>query len=230
MAEPSNAFRDSTELTKWTKWFLHLQVGVTLAAVISGALEYQLLIDLSNDVYAFQDEAMAAGEASDLRQQMIAIAQLVTLLVSGVLILKWIYRANFNARQLGASGMRFTPGWSIGWYFLPVANLWKPYQAMKEIWKASSHPQDWKTQPAPALLRWWWFFLIVSNLFGYASLRIAINADQINEWIAVNVTTLLSDITNIPLCLILLAMVNKIYEMQTAHFKHRALQPHQPEY
>jgi hypothetical protein len=221
MTQHNNAFIDSTELTKWTKWFLYLQVGVAVIALISGALEYQLLNDFKNGVYTSQPQAVAAGEASDARQQVIGIIQLIIFVVSGILILKWIYRANFNARQLGASEMQFTPGWSIGWYFIPFTNLWKPYQAMKEIWKASANPQDWKSQAVPSLLGWWWFFWIVSNMFGNASFRMALKADQINELIAVNVVTLISDVTGIPLSLIVLAMVSKIYEMQMSHYKRR---------
>lgn len=221
MIEQNNAFIDSAELTKWTKWFLYLQVGVAVIALISGALEYQLLNDFKNGVYTSQPQAVAAGEASDARQQVIGIIRLIIFVVSGILILKWIYRANFNARQLGAYEMQFTPGWSIGWYFIPFANLWKPYQAMKEIWKASTNPQDWKSQAVPSLLGWWWFFWIVSNMFGNASFRMALKADQINELIALNVVTLISDVTEIPLSLIVLAMVSKIYEMQMSHYKRR---------
>jgi hypothetical protein len=79
-----------------------------------------------------------AGEVdvSDF-QGIIAILQLVNLVVLIVLFCIWIYRANSNARQLGATDMQFSPGWSVGWYFIPIANLWKPYQAMCEIWRAS---------------------------------------------------------------------------------------------
>lgn len=47
----------------------------------------------------------------------------------------------------------------------------------------------------------------------------ALKADQINELIAVNVVILLSDVTGIPLSLIMLAMVSKVHEMQLSHFK-----------
>lgn len=219
MTEQGSAFIDSAELTKWTKWFLYLHVAVAVVAFISGVLEYQLLNDFKNGVYATEAQAVAAGEESDSRQQIVGITQIVIFLVSGILFLKWIYRANFNARQLGASGMWFSPGWSIGWYFIPFANLWRPYQAMKEIWKASSNPQEWKSQPVPSLLGWWWFVWIVSNVFGNASFRMAVNADQIGELIAANIVTLLSDAMEIPLSFIVLAMVSKVYEMQVSHYR-----------
>jgi len=52
----------------------------------------------------------------------------------GVIFLRWIYRTNKNLHVLSSEHMTFSPGWSLGWYFIPVANLFKPYQAMKEIW------------------------------------------------------------------------------------------------
>jgi Domain of unknown function (DUF4328) len=223
MTQQSRTFIDSTSLTKWTKWFLYLQVAIAFIALISGALEYQLLNDFKDGIYTSQAQAVAAAETSDARQQFIGIIQVVIFVISGILILKWIYRANFNARQLGATEMQFTPGWSVGWYFIPFANLWKPYQAMKEIWKASINPQDWKSEAVPSLLGWWWFFWIVSNMFGNASFRMALKADQLNELIAANVVTLLSDATGIPLSLIVVSMVSKVYEMQMSHYIQRSV-------
>jgi len=217
--EQQAAFKDPEGLTKWTKWFLYAQVVITVIAIISGLLEYQLLSDFKNGVYSSQALAVAAAEANDARQGVVGILQFFIFVVSGILILKWIYRSNYNARQLGAIDMAFTPGWSIGWYFIPIANLWKPYQAMKEIWKASSNPHSWKSQPVSSLLPWWWFFWIVSNMFANASFRLTMRAEELNELIAANVVTQLSDITGIPLNLIVIAMINRVYAMQISHIK-----------
>ena len=215
--EQQTEFKNPTSLTKWTKWFLYAQVVIAVIAIISSMLEYQLLSDFKNGVYTSQELAVAAGEASDARQGIVGIIQVLIFVVSGILILKWIHRANYNARQLGATDMAFTPGWSIGWYFIPIANLWKPYQAMKEIWKASSDPLSWKTQSVSSMLPWWWFFWIVSNMFANASFRLAMRAEEINGLIAANVVTQLSDVTGIPLSLIVIGIINKVHEMQMVH-------------
>ena len=217
--EQERRFKDPTGLTKWTKWFLYAQIVITTIAIISGMLEYQLLSDFQKGVYTSQELAIAAGEASDARQGMVGIIQFALFVISGVLILKWIYRANYNARQLGASGLTFTPGWSIGWYFIPIANLWKPYHAMKEIWKASSNPQNWGNEPVPSILPWWWFLWIVSSALGNASFRFAMRAEEIDELIAANVVTQFSDVTGIPLSLIVIAIINRVYVMQMSNAK-----------
>lgn len=94
---------------------------------------------------------------------VLAVVFAVTFLTGLVLALRWIYLANANAHALGAEGMRFTPGWAVGWYFVPIANLWKPYQAMKEIWQASAVKTDWRVVRVPRLLPWWWAFWLLST-------------------------------------------------------------------
>jgi heme/copper-type cytochrome/quinol oxidase subunit 2 len=196
-------------------------IVIAVVALFSGTLELQLLTDLKEGVHASESQALAAAEASDARQQLVGVFQIVIFVVSGILILTWIYRANFNAHQLGGTRMEFTPGWSIGWYFIPFSNLWKPYQAMKEIWKASRNPQDWQIQGVSPLLPWWWLFWIVSEILGHASFRMTTSAEELDELVTANIVTLVADVAGIPLSLILLVIVGKICEMQVAQHRKR---------
>ncbi|MDE0511474.1 MAG: DUF4328 domain-containing protein [Gammaproteobacteria bacterium] len=77
------------------------------------------------------------------------------------------------------SGIKFTPSWSVSWYFIPIANLWKPYQAIKEIWRTSVIPYNWSSQPVSSLLSWWWFSWIVFNVSGVAKSQIGIGGGEI---------------------------------------------------
>ncbi len=83
---------------------------MAIIPLFSGRIEYQLLIDYETGIYPTQAQAVADGEANDKRQEIIGRIYLIVFIISGVLILKWIYRANYNARQLGAKDMGFTPG------------------------------------------------------------------------------------------------------------------------
>ena len=66
--------------------------------------------------------------------------------------------------KAGARQLDFTPGWSVGWYFLPIANLWKPYQAMKEIWRASARPDKVDDAEVPGWLPLWWFLWLAFSI------------------------------------------------------------------
>jgi hypothetical protein len=133
-------YRPSHRLVKWMTILLVANAVICLAALWSGWLEIDLI------ERAVEEEITdAETEANDLRQGMIGLAQFGTRITLIVLICIWP-RANRNARALGATGMRFTPGWCVGWYFVPIMNLFRPYQAMKEIWMASV--------PSDATPRW----------------------------------------------------------------------------
>jgi len=99
---------------------------------------------------------------------------LLSFLASAVLFLIWMHRANSNARALGAQGMQFTPGWCVGWWFVPIANLFKPYQAAREIYQASDPKEDndtWAAAVVPAFFAAWWTTWIIGNILGQIQAR-----------------------------------------------------------
>ncbi len=53
--------------------------------------------------------------------------------------------------------MKTTPGWAVGYYFIPILVLWKPFTAMKEI-RSASYGSD--TALRSILPLWWTFWLI----------------------------------------------------------------------
>jgi len=215
-----NNFRDSKLLTTWVRYFLFLQVIVAIASMILGHLEYQILMDYQNGVFTSQAEALAAIEVSDQRQFVMAITYLVVFVVSGFFILRWIHRANYNARYF-VGGMEFTPAGSIGWYFVPIFTLWKPYLAMKEIWKVSYFTEDWLNAKASSLLAWWWFLWLTNGFLGQIVFRLSMHTENINDLMVVNRVYLASDLASLPLVLVTLMLVNNIYKAQMYHINRK---------
>ena len=205
-------YKDSRSLTNWTKSFLYAGIAVSVVAFGSNALEYQLLVAMRDGFYSGD----AALDASDARQAWVGLLQAAVYLPTMVLVLMWIHRANYNVRQLGARGLRFSPAGSIGWYFVPILTLWRPYQSMKEIWQASLDPQNWLGRPVPMLLPMWWAFWLISIPLGRLNLRLWWSLDEnsgVDDFIVAQVAT----VWEIPLALVLLAIVRRIYRMQVEH-------------
>jgi hypothetical protein len=224
MSEQAHSFKDPTTLTTWVTRFIYLDLALAVAGIASGVLEYQLLERLGAGLFATEGLAKAAAQSSDQRQAAIGMTQVAVGLITAILVMMWIYRANHNARQLGAADMKFTPGWAVGWYFVPVLALWKPYQAMKEIWQASADPDSWTTRPASPLLPWWWFLWLLSNGLGQAAFRLAQRADDIDGFKTANILMLMSDSSTIPLDLVFVAIIKAIYDHQMNHYRRRAAQ------
>lgn len=100
------------------------------------------------------------------------IVQSIAWLVGAIVFLVWLYRAVGNARALGATDMMVSPGWAVGWYFVPLANLFMPYATMRELWKASARPRDWQLADAPPTIVLWWVFWVLGNITGIAAFRL----------------------------------------------------------
>ena len=212
----NDGYKDSRSLTNWTKGFLYAGITVSVVAFGSNALEYQLLAGMRDGFYPGD----AALDASDARQAWVAMLFAAVHLPTMVLVLIWIRRANFNVRQLGAPGLRFSPAGSIGWYFVPIVHLWRPYQAMREIWQASLDPENWPGRPVPMLLPIWWALWLVSIALDNIDLRSWWSLDEnsgVGDFIAANIVAQAAAVWRVPLALVLVAIINRIYRMQVAH-------------
>src|SRR5262249_8900715 len=155
-----------------------------LVGIVTGLMERDVLLSIQAGDFASDEEQQAAAEASDIRVGVQAFSEVAIFMIAGFFSLKWIYRANLNARRLGRQGLRFPPTLAVGYYFIPVLNLLRPYQAMKEIWKASADPQHWETQKTPVLFPIWWSLWITAGILGQASNRAHANAKQMSDLLA----------------------------------------------
>src|SRR5262245_27745555 len=92
----------------------------------------------------------------------IALTRVGLFLITAIFFCRWTYVVARNARALGAQALAITPGWAVGYYFIPVLTLWKPYQAIREIWKASRNPSHWQKEKNSEVVRLWWMLWIFS--------------------------------------------------------------------
>jgi len=101
-----------------------------------------------------------------------SVGYLLAYLGGGIFFCAWLVRASKNARALGARGMEFTPGWTAGWFFVPVMNLFRPYEAVKELYQASdpeSGESDWAAFEPPGFILSWWVSWIAFTVVGTAA-------------------------------------------------------------
>lgn len=144
-----------------------------------------------------------------------ALIYFLCMVVSGFLILKWTYRVSRNAHAL-SQGLQVSPPWAVGWYFVPVAWLWKPFQALRETWQASSQPDNWKEAAVPGRLRWWWGLWIASNFLSQISFRFtAIESPAPQAVVAATIVDLAGSLVDVPLCILLVGIVRDLSQLQT---------------
>ena len=151
---PSVRFGSSSTRANWAVALVALASVLALVAAVLWAGHVSTLRGLKKDAVS-----KAAAQTSEDRAAAIEGFVVFAVLFAGIPWLMWQHRAQSNLRALGAEGLRFTPGWVVGWWLIPFANLALPPQTMNELWKASDPKAgavDWKAATGTAFLALWW--------------------------------------------------------------------------
>lgn len=134
-----------------------------------GLIEYILLTAQGIDPYV---DMGAASPVFAIAGLVAGLTQLGGLVASVVLVSMWTYRAMKNLHIVRAVAATMSPGWAVGWYFIPFANLWKPFEGMLQIWR-ESHRLAGRPEKVAAYVGWWWGTWLVSNFLANLSLRLS---------------------------------------------------------
>lgn len=189
------AFRDSALLARVVRWLLW-------ANALGALLEIVVRWRRGFDPF-FIDEAEAT----------MVLAQLALFLGTAIAFLVWLYRAEVNVRALGAEDMMVSPGWAVGWFFVPLVQLVMPFVAVRELWKASATPRDWQLgASSPVIALWWacWLGSVISGNIAFALSRM----DDYDAFLAADFIGMISAAFTIPSAILLAAVIGRIQAMQ----------------
>lgn len=141
------------------------------------------------------------------------LSYFIAFLLSVVLVCMWIYRAHQRLHELGLDWLEYTPGWAVGWYFIPFANLVKPFQAMRELW-CRSLGQDWNPEePSPNILRVWWGAWLAGNILDSIGTRMVERSE--GEYAAIgHAITAIANACHVIAAVLLARIITQITEAQ----------------
>jgi hypothetical protein len=199
---------DPTRLTRFLQRLLWISVAIACIALIDDIVEF-----VQVQVGQLTPDQVAAN---DPIQGIIGLLQSGLGIVTGITFLKWIYRAYKNIQGFGAEGLRFSPGWAVGYYFIPILSLIRPVQVMSEIWRASDDPRNWPKRPGSWLIVSWWTLFLIYTGVTQVSLEIAIQASTNDQWTLAAMLAIAGDLFSIPLSIAALRLVTEVYRRQKA--------------
>jgi hypothetical protein len=156
---PAQPLRRTSGLATALVALLAAQIALIVAEILARYIQADILRDLQANGLVTQHTLDRADGWVSGTAAIDGLAFVATVVVWCV----WQHHAQANAVVLSGGGTRFTPGWAVGWWFIPIANLWKPFQTVRELWK-SSHGGGWQTVATWSLLGWWWATWIAGSL------------------------------------------------------------------
>jgi hypothetical protein len=93
------------------------------------------------------------------------------MLAAEIVWLFWQHRATENLWARGYADLRVRPGWAVGWWFIPIANLFMPCVAMLELDRRST--PDGVPRRASPLVGVWWAAWVAYSLLPTIGLLVA---------------------------------------------------------
>ena len=184
---PTREHRSPRRLATLLRWVLIGCVAVAAVNAAASAADYRLIGQLA----ASPTSVTAAHlDATDHRRVLLSICLLIVSAGAGVLFIAWTSRLYRNLAPLGTRGLRFTEGWAIGAWFVPLLNLVRPKQILNDIWRASepgAGGDGWQHNRVSPLLHWWWASWVVGLLLVGSSDLVTNDLERIREQLAKDV-------------------------------------------
>lgn len=211
---------------------LLILTGATLLVLLIemglNGLQYQLISDVISGDYTSTAELVERAQANYSFRLIEVTARLALQVAASITFLVWVFRSDALARALGSDRMGHTPGWSVGWFFVPFASLIKPYFVLKEIYFGTVLPRTYDLkfdEPAGlTMMRIWWLISIADKLFLAVLPQLTSHTEGLQAKLAVtNILAASSALSIVATALTLLVVMDFAREQQLA--ESAALQP-----
>jgi len=173
MQGPYGAFRNNGPLR--TTIVSLLIIDAMMSIFSSGILNLLDIKQQNSDSYLLTDDPTQLDNIVSI----VGGVHFFIIIILAIVFGAWINRSCKNAWLLDAPRMKTTPGWAVGYYFIPIANLWKPYGSMKEI-RSASYGND---NALRSILPLWWTFWLISSFLGNIISRLFLASDDTESYL-----------------------------------------------
>ena len=204
-----SSFRSAHPQANVVKILLIANAVLSGISLIIGALALAFPL---NDEQEIGDNPV--GFAIGLVALGLALFSALIYITTVVFFLVWLYRSANNLRAFGARHLNYSPGWSVGSFFVPFVNLVIPYRATKEVWQ-NSVPPDQTFLSAPSPPGWfpaWWTFWLLSSWANNISLRLSFNENVSED--AIGIISMIADALSIVAAVFAMIVVGAIDRRQ----------------
>jgi hypothetical protein len=211
---PQQNLRSPEGLAKAVVVLLAVVAAADLLAVAAGQNTRRVIAAGLEHGFATYNDAEAT-----LADNLYAAAEVLQTLVSlatAVVFIIWFRRVRLNAEVFDPSMQPMRPGWSVGAWFVPIANLVLPRRIAGGIWTASAQTNTdgtWRTVPA-TVMNLWWGFWVVSLIGSQYAARQSWKAEQPQEILDTTALVMASDTLDIVAAVFAILFVRRLTRMQ----------------
>jgi hypothetical protein len=207
VVDGTDGFRDLATYTTALTWTLRAGAALAIVGILSSSLQLDML-----------SRGFSQSEGAANAQRVVAVAGATVLLRLFTFFFfgRWIVLAHRNLDALGAQYLEYTPGWAVGWFFIPIANFWKPFQAMRSLWRNSHSVRLAELQEDTWVLPTWWALWLLFVFMGYVSQDVSMRAHDFDGYRTVTQLAIAGGVVDVALCAVASVLVARIWRAQDA--------------
>ena len=154
------------------------------------AIDVVILVASAADLFLFVEHA----HGQEISQTAIDICDMsltasyglfaIAYIISIITFIRWFRRAYYNLYTI--TGVTdYGDGWAAGSWFVPIANLFMPYNIMKELYvktdrylSVEDNADYSENRLRTDYIGWWWALWIISGIGGNISIKVIYNLES----------------------------------------------------
>ncbi|WP_432125434.1 DUF4328 domain-containing protein [Streptomyces sp. bgisy082] len=193
-------------------------LSYAVVALLAGNIAFDVLLAVIELRFLLTDVATdffdpAVFGTLDLN---VAYSLAFTLYVAtGIVFIVWFHRLRKNAEVWAGDLQGRKPGWAIGGWFIPIANLWIPRGIAADIWRASR----WQPYAADGareltLLNAWWAFWVADMIVDRIGAQLYKGAETAEAYTTAASWSLAGYVLDIAAAVLAILFVRRLTSMQ----------------
>ena len=178
-----------------------------LPSLVSAFSQYQILTS------ALENDLTLEIALSDLTPHgVLDLALGLLLIITGITFIQWFRRTYFNLHTK-VNYLAHAVDWAAGSWFVPIMNLYRPYQIMKEIYNETKklltkNNIEFNPTFSTKLLGWWWIlWLLKGSINFFEFLHLKFFGDSLETFTTVAIVSMVRSIIMIPLSIITIKII-----------------------
>ena len=175
------AFPDGPRtLTGLFRWAVFGLTGYMIVELLSGfTLAFLIWLYLPSTIVPFDIETL---EVIDMFIIGVGVLQLVLFWACAIIVARITYRAMRNLFTVGNDIAEMSPGWTVGWYFIPFASFFKPVEGMSQIMHGTRKAVGEKPFVPTAIPVWWTGWVLTNILAAVSGQIVSRSGEPIDVW------------------------------------------------
>lgn len=206
--------RDNSQRAQLAIIMIWVVTGINALMAVSSYLQVKLLnVMATGEMVSEQQTSM-----NDTREAIIGGLYTIAYIVSAVMFIQWFRRAYFNLHTK-VKHLEFTEGWAAGCWFVPILNLFRPYQIMKELYHNTHRLLKLEgaqyTSANLTFVNVWWGLWVIVNIAENAITRLSLQAETLEALALGSQASMITSLLGIPLGILAVRVIRDYAAMES---------------